>query len=480
VLLLACPNNKANRKDERIESDPQEVDVSLRSKPWLIAAIPAIGLIWIATAVANFYTGYSYGSKNVMFTIAGVAMTTGLVFGVVSVAADILGSLAAFATRTAWRQRLWLPMTVAAVIGAMCISWSLHSAHRFIILNITSQEAPATQNEETYQSILRQLRSAEKAHDEAGWVPLSQDDKKNERRATRIRETKADLDAARKSVEAHEPVTVVPPLKNLEILFAVFLVFVANFGTFAFLSSPAAPKSRTTSGDATGLSAVGNDQGLSEKSNSLRTQQGEIVDAEFADDFLKGQTLSDLRRRLAALEAMTGSDSRALLPKWSGPLPAANDEPGDDPTDPDVLADPAAAATPVIESSAPGVEAAKAAEAAAVSQLAHATPIASVAVKGVALAQPLPDEMMSLEHFAVRQFFEDCTEDHDAAMIQVSAFAEAYNRWAREMNYRELALWKFGQIASQVGITKRVMRASTVYPGLRIKSCVATKMRDAA
>ncbi len=219
--------------------------MSLKNKPWLIAAVPTIGVIWFALAAANYYTGASYGSEREVARFGKYVLTTAMVFGLVSLAADILGTVATFAARSNWKQRLKTPFVISAVIGAMCVGWSFHSAHRFIKINLLEAELPAVADARVSNSIEKELIAAESRLEQLRWSEIPKREADRDRRNLSIKEAADDVAAARNRTSTHKAVKSVEPLKGLELAFAFFMVFVSMFAPLAFLSSPdAAPAKR--------------------------------------------------------------------------------------------------------------------------------------------------------------------------------------------------------------------------------------------
>ena len=98
----------------------------------IVLAGLAVAVIWLASAVANYLYGTSYGATP----------EQAAVFGGVSVASDLLKAGLAFAIAAAFVMRRWVAMTVAMVLFACCTIWSLNSAIGFATTNIFQAVQP--------------------------------------------------------------------------------------------------------------------------------------------------------------------------------------------------------------------------------------------------------------------------------------------------------------------------------------------------
>lgn len=85
---------------------------------WAWAGILAVTAIWLASAGANFWAGYSLTTDPFLR----------LVSGAVSVAVDILKVVTLFAIVAAVANRRWMAMSVAIVVLAICSTWSMRNA----------------------------------------------------------------------------------------------------------------------------------------------------------------------------------------------------------------------------------------------------------------------------------------------------------------------------------------------------------------
>ena len=85
---------------------------------WAWAGILAVTAIWLASAGANFWAGYSLTTDPFLR----------LVSGSVSVAVDILKVVTLFAIVAAVANRRWVAMGVAIVVLAICSTWSMRNA----------------------------------------------------------------------------------------------------------------------------------------------------------------------------------------------------------------------------------------------------------------------------------------------------------------------------------------------------------------
>ena len=102
----------------------------MRARPWLLVAVPAILSIWLVLALANYWVGLSYGSGETVLTLpfCSFQLTTSVAFGMMNLAAHVLGTISLFAIRSAFARHDWVAMVGAALVGATAIVWSSHSA----------------------------------------------------------------------------------------------------------------------------------------------------------------------------------------------------------------------------------------------------------------------------------------------------------------------------------------------------------------
>jgi hypothetical protein len=209
----------------------------MMSRKYLLLAVPAIMLFWFGAAAMNFAVGLGYGNNAPIVTILGISLTSAIIFGFISLSADVLGSSMLYAASWARQNRLWFAMAFSVVLGGACIAWTLHSSHRFISIAVKGAEAPATNDKLLLSSLRNQLSSAEERYESAMWSPVPASDAAKDRRLKTIAEAKTAVADARKNLTDYEGKAHVSALSGIEWFFAVFVTGVAAFGPYAFFPS---------------------------------------------------------------------------------------------------------------------------------------------------------------------------------------------------------------------------------------------------
>lgn len=104
---------------------------------WAIPATLAIAVIWLVSAVANYYFGASLGTDK-PFEAVFFTTTTAELFSSASLAADVLKCVTLFAFAASVAMGLWRPAMVTGAIWLVCTAWSVASAVGFVAINHNS------------------------------------------------------------------------------------------------------------------------------------------------------------------------------------------------------------------------------------------------------------------------------------------------------------------------------------------------------
>jgi hypothetical protein len=101
---------------------------------WAIPATLAIAVVWLVSAVANYYFGASLGTHK-PFEALFFTTTTAQLFSSASLAADVLKCVTLFAFAASMTLRLWRAAVVTGSIWLVCTAWSVASAVGFVAIN---------------------------------------------------------------------------------------------------------------------------------------------------------------------------------------------------------------------------------------------------------------------------------------------------------------------------------------------------------
>ena len=111
----------------------------------------AAGILLVVSAAMNWRFGYSLGKTDL----------DGFIYGSASASADCLKALIPFFFFAALRNKIWSQALAAAVVGLVCVAYSLTSALGHAALNrfdSTGQRAVAAQK---YQDLRSELQNAQ-------------------------------------------------------------------------------------------------------------------------------------------------------------------------------------------------------------------------------------------------------------------------------------------------------------------------------
>jgi hypothetical protein len=99
---------------------------------WAIPASAAVGVIWLAAAIANFKFGLSQGT-NAPETFLLWTVTSSQVNAYASLAIDILKTAMVIAASLAFAARAWVLATTSSMIFVLCFAWSSQNAIGYVL-----------------------------------------------------------------------------------------------------------------------------------------------------------------------------------------------------------------------------------------------------------------------------------------------------------------------------------------------------------